>query len=143
MFPAIVFDYMEAESWATKDGIELYKETEKLRKAVKKAAAYSWDSSNFYVQDIGGVFVLQVQFDREGGIHFWLAHNHTDAGHFSPKNPLTKKKVKELIENAGKGLTLCSECQKWHRQYVPYGFCGAACGDCYNPKKHRQPDSGD
>lgn len=141
MFPAIHFNWIEIERWSEEGLPALYRHTERLRKALKKATDYTWDNSHFYIEDLFGKVVLTVQFHPEL-VSFWIYRTGVSAAMFNAKT-LTAEALKDLVANASKNLTPCNACGKWipNDKVKHYSFAGGVCPKCYNPKRHLPPDT--
>jgi|SRR5215471_4456911 len=148
MYPQIHFNYLEPATWLGRSTKELRLEMEALRRQIKDAVGYQWDSTHFYIDNIYGRPALQIDFyDREEAIPAWNALNgraiHMPA---APEGIITKEIVKALSEAQHKvteGFTQCNVCYEWISAEAmnPFSFAGAVCDGCYDPKRHLPPDT--
>lgn len=162
MRPEIHFDYLEPRGWVGKTFSELNDEMEKARIAVKDAINYPYDNSHFVIDDCYGKPALVIGFSCQS-IHTWNARNGCSVGSFYEKTGketilskllsdnlvvadtiVSDEMIKLLdgwVSNVSKGLTMCNECNKWVEKYVSYSYAVSVCMSCYNPERHKMPDT--
>lgn len=144
MHPEIHFDYLEPNRWAGKSFLALYAEMETLRKAVKKASGYGWDNTHFYIDDLFGKPAIQIQF-WPTNLSIWSAQTGTNFGSIesldNTVSPFVLERLDKVRRGVEKGLTECNVCREWVKHFVRYSFAGAVCSKCFDPEKHKGPDT--
>lgn len=144
MYPAIHFDYLEAEKWAGQDTTVLYQQMDHLRKKVKYATNYNWDNSHFYITSLFGKIILEVGF-YPSSFALWSYTSGIHIGSFEPAT-ITRAEIKNIVKQTTDNKSPCYQCKQWiaNEKLVRFGFTGGVCKKCYNPKVHLPPDtSGD
>lgn len=137
------FDYMSPQKWVGKTLHELHEESEDLRKRLKEASNYFWDSTHYFIDDIGGRPAVEVLF-HEDFIHLWNARNGVALSLFRTHDPFSEEDSKALsliLHRIYEGLTQCQQCGEWVTEIKRYSFAGGVCGKCFNPRKHLPPDT--
>jgi hypothetical protein len=104
------------------------------------------DVEKIIVEDSHGRAALKLTFESDGSINLWSARTGSSIGYFDGKVIDQKRKevaqtIVDWADKAGDGMVRCNECGRWVNIYQTYSYTGAVCNDCFNPKKHRAPDS--
>jgi hypothetical protein len=133
----ILFHHDDCRRWVGKSLDELYQ----MRQDMEKKANKKGDVE-FYVAGPSGKPALQILF-MECGIYIYSARTMTTIGsigdsHFTQENLEAIESAADFVEQ---GLTYCSECDDWYVEYKRYSYAGAVCNGCYDPEKHRVPDT--
>jgi len=104
--PWVVFDYLCGMTWARGKVTfkELRRETEKIRKAHKKAGHYTWDNDHFHVTDISGCIALQLQFS-DNHIALWDFRGHSLPSIVSGKSGLFEKEHAYQLDQYVEGVS--------------------------------------
>ena len=92
--PQLHFHYLSPHAWTGKSIVESFEESDELRKRLKVAAEYTWDSTRFYIDDIFGHPAVQISFYKDM-ISLWNAKNGV-AVPFSVKDMFSEEDVKNL-----------------------------------------------
>jgi hypothetical protein len=145
MTPQIHFDYTEPRNWIGKTFVQIKNEMENLRIAIKNASGYFWDSQNFFIDDISGKPALRVQFWPDN-ISLWNATNGRGIQTIqSDENGIFTEddynKLYTCVVKVANGFTQCASCNDWVKEYKPYSFAGAVCLTCFDPERHKGPDT--
>ena len=143
MEPQIHYGNSEPRFWVGKSTKELYDEMEKLRIAVKNASGYTWDNSQFFIDDGCGHVALTVLF-MEKEISFWNEKTGSTMGSFvGVFSQEDYDRVREWIRNIEDDLVKCNECDAWVKKEKGhfYSWAGFVCNKCYDPKVHVGPDT--
>ena len=149
--PTIYFSYnhFREPEWNGLTAKQVAEKATAIRLAVKAATDYSWDNTHFVLEDSSGLPALKLQWDDDGNLSCWSARTNCTVGDISAtawNNDTTAaiKVLGEWADNAVKGMARCTDCGRWVNAFKRYGYTGSACLECYDPKKHKQPDtSGD
>jgi hypothetical protein len=152
--PTIYFSYnhFREPEWIDLTAKQIAKKTNDLHIAVKAATEYSWDNTHFVLADSSGLPALKLQWDDDGNLSVWSARTNCTIGEISAEawdscnveNKTPTRLLQDWADNAVKGMARCSECGRWVNAFKHYGYTGSVCLECYDPKKHKQPNtSGD
>ena len=140
--PEIHFDYLHHRKWKGVTLVDLYNIHEALRKKVKDASNYQYDNDNFYIDGLCGKPALEVSFTPDD-ICFWNAKTGRYIGSVTDTTNTSSKLIDEMICNVSNGMDKCDECGTWQpsNEMKSFSYAGVVCKNCYNPKKHLQPDT--
>ena len=140
--PEIHFDYLHHHGWKGVTLVDLDDIHNALREKVKDASGYYYDNSHFYIDDLCGHPALTVLFEPTC-ISFWNAKTGRCIGGILDTTDTSLKLIDDMIHNVSDGRDRCSECGVWQpsNEMKSFGYAGVVCKNCYNPKKHLQPDT--
>lgn len=158
MKPAILLHKNDFQKYVNKPMKDLCADLTALRIAVKNAVDYPYGNQHFYIENIYGKATLTIgvytykgseMIQKPDGyeISFW---NYWNGRALSPAirhindEPFTQKDYETIQTNLAKvtqGLTQCTVCHEWVDEYQSYSYAGAACDACYEPTKHKQPET--
>lgn len=151
MFPALhfgsgQFDFgSEANSWEHLSLAQLSEHLETLRKSLKKAANYPWDSGHYYLEDSCGRPAMQFLVDQTG-LHFWdvtgtVSILSLTEDQWEKDRSGCVQVIREALEKIKEDYKRCNECGKWVKKGHRYSFAGFVCEDCYDPERYLPPDT--
>lgn len=142
--PVIHFDRNATDTWLGKSFVELYEETEALRKAVKKATNFYWDNTHFYITNIFGKPAIQIQF-WQNNISLWNNFNGCGLKTIISKTGIITSDMinylNEAVSKVTEGFTQCGKCDEWVNEHKKHSYAGAVCLGCFDPKVHKGPDT--
>jgi hypothetical protein len=145
MHPEIHFSRSELRhKWEGQTFTALKEAMNTLRKKVKEATGYFWDNDHYFIDDTYGRPALKIMF-QDDCVSIWSARNDSNFGSLRTANGIIDRSIFDsldvYVDNVAKGLTQCSDCADWVEKFKRYSFAGAVCETCYNPSRHKGPDT--
>jgi len=144
MKPAIVFNISDLQRNFVGETFEdIYHQARDLHKALKQATGYTWDNQHWFIENMYGEVSLSLSLhNSSASLYDTSGAKFVDTlcggGIFTEAH---LEQIKEALYEMANGRTKCNSCKKWANDYKKYSFAGSVCNDCYDPNKHKGPDT--
>ena len=142
--PELHFGINDVRKWKGKHPNDVWKILKPMLDGMKRAVDYPYDNTHLYIRDTRGGVVLQVLFVPScDSIEFWNAKTHT-ALKDGIRDKITKADITYVTDamwHITQGQTMCTVCGEWVDAYKNFSYAGAVCVGCYDPDKHKGPDT--